>query len=389
MKRLLLFVMLLIFATSNLYAKSPNLHAKSPSLQNSDTTWYFKSWKELLAQYNALLENYEASSPKAQEMEKKVFLSYKRMRDAYSSQYTRCTKMYKKHMDAGVKKGAPMVKELELEIENLRIIGNMMKSSLDIEQQKELLKWMIEKNLPETIRTASIDTNKPGERLVKEINGVEFAFRWCPAGSFMMGSPKKENGHYDREQLHKVTLSKGFWMLETPVTQKQWEAVMHTNPSIFQGDNLPVEMVSWYDCQDFCSECQKLGLSVALPSEAQWEYACRSGTAGTHAGNLNEMGWYNPNSNSQTHPVGAKKPNKFNLYDMHGNVWEWCYDAFEWDNKSMTNGEAFIGNKNSNRVSRGGSWKDAQNFCRSAFRLERSADTKENNQGFRIIIKQE
>ncbi|MBR5161947.1 MAG: caspase family protein, partial [Thermoguttaceae bacterium] len=107
---------------------------------------------------------------------------------------------------------------------------------------------------------------KAGERQVKIVNGVEFAFRWCPPGKFKMGDDK-----------HEVTLTKGFWMMETEVTQKQWKAVMGSNPSKFKGDDLPVETVLWNDCQDFCEECTQFGLPVQLPTEAQWEYACRAG----------------------------------------------------------------------------------------------------------------
>ena len=155
-----------------------------------------------------------------------------------------------------------------------------------------------------------------GERKVVTVNGVEFAFRWCPAGTFTMGAPTSEEGLYNETQ-HEVTLTKGFWMLETEVTQKQWKAVMGTNPSFFKGDDLPVESVSWNDCQEFC---EKTGLQ--LPTEAQWEYACRAGTTDAYAGNLDEMAWYYSNSGNKTHPVGTKKPNAWGLYDMHGNVWE-------------------------------------------------------------------
>ena len=382
MKRMLLFAMLFIFATSSLFAKGPDL-------QNSEIEKSFKLWKEFLAKYDAVLVNYDASSPKAKEMEKKVLLSYARMREAYSTQYSRCAKMYKNHMDAGIKKGAPMVKELELEIENLKIIGSKMKSSLNIEQQKELLKWMNENNIQQKLKNVPLVNNKPGDRLVRVINGVEFAFRWCPAGSFMMGSRKGEKNHWKREHLHNVTLSKGFWMLETPVTQKQWKAVMHTNPSHFKGDNLPVETVDWFDCQKFCSKCEELGLPVALPSEAQWEYACRSGSTGPYAGNLDEMAWHYFNANNQTHPVGTKKPNNFNLYDMHGNVWEWCEDAFLLDISFNSNGNPIAGDKNSKRLNRGGSWRHGELETRSAFRLDRDPDAKGDNLGFRIIIKQE
>ena len=110
-----------------------------------------------------------------------------------------------------------------------------------------------------------------GERKTAVVNGVLFAFRWCPAGTFMMGSPISQARRKGAEEPHLVTLSKGFWMMETEVTQKQWEAVMGNNPSGFKGDDLPVENVSWYDCQEFCKKCSELGLPVKLPTEAQRE----------------------------------------------------------------------------------------------------------------------
>ncbi len=163
---------------------------------------------------------------------------------------------------------------------------------------------------------------KAGERKTVTVNGVEFAFRWCPAGTFMMGSPKDEKDRSSDETQHEVTLTKGFWMLETEVTQKQWKAITGDNPSNFKGDDLPVEEVSWNDCQEFCRKCSALGLPVQLPTESQWEYACRAGTTDAYAGNLDEMAWYYSNSGNKTHPVGTKKPNAWGLYDMHGNVWE-------------------------------------------------------------------
>lgn len=129
-----------------------------------------------------------------------------------------------------------------------------------------------------------------GARRTVIVNDAEFTFRWAPAGWFMMGSPKgddareesrEETGEYGRfnsEILHKVTFTKGFWIMETPVTQKHWEAVMKNNPSYFKGDNLPVEKVSWCDCQEFCKRCAQLGLPLQLPTESQWEYACRAGS---------------------------------------------------------------------------------------------------------------
>ena len=228
---------------------------------------------------------------------------------------------------------------------------------------------------------------KAGERKVEKVNGVEFAFRWCPSGTFIMGSPMSEEGRFSNETQHQVTLTKGFWMMETEVTQKQWKAVMGNLPDCgFKGDDLPVERVSWNDCQEFCKKCKKLGLSVQLPTEAQWEYACRSGTTGAYAGNLDEMAWYNEFSNKgSTHPVGTKKPNAWGLYDMHGNVWEWCADYW---NKDYPNGIVTDPTGPSNgsyRVFRGGGWSIYAQLCRSARRSCDDPDCRGDYLGFRCV----
>lgn len=153
--------------------------------------------------------------------------------------------------------------------------------------------------------------------------GVSMGMVWCPPGTFMMGS---NDGDDDEKPVHQVTLTKGFWMAETEVTQAQWKSVMEYNPSEHKGDNLPVESVTWGDCLEFC-----LQTGLALPTEAEWEYACRAGSTGRYAGTgkLEEMGWYQGNSRDETHethPVGQKLPNAWGLKDMHGNVREWCED---------------------------------------------------------------
>ncbi len=150
-----------------------------------------------------------------------------------------------------------------------------------------------------------------------------------PRGTFDMGSPETESGRGGNEgPVHKVRLSP-FLIAKYEVSQAEWKKVMGDNPSAFKDDTLPVEQVSWDDCQEFCT---KTGLS--LPTEAQWEYACRAGTSGPFAGtgNLDDMGWHRKNSGGRrTHPVGEKKPNQFGLHDMHGNVSEWCEDWYQWD----------------------------------------------------------
>ena len=367
MKRALFIAMTLLFTTSNLFAKSE-------VLQNSEIEKYSKIWKEFLSQYDSVLKNYEVSSPKAQELEKKVQLSYARMREAYALQYSRCSKMYNRYMDGGVKEGSPMVKDLEREIKILKLVGGKMKKTMTIDQQKELLQWLDDKNLPQILNY------RPGERLVKEFKGVEFVFRYCPAGSFTMGSPQTESSRQKDETQHQVTLTKGFWIMETEVTQKQWQAVMGNNPSNFKGVDLPVENVSWKDCQEFCRRTK-----FQLPTEAQWEYACRAGSTERFAGNLEEMAWAYFNSDRQTHPVGTLSPNAWNLYDMHGNVLEWGADWYdEYPVESVTDPKG--PSNGSNRVCRGGSYMNTPLDCRSATRGSSMPGRSNSLHGFRCVI---
>ena len=231
---------------------------------------------------------------------------------------------------------------------------------------------------PVHITTLDKPGTTAGERRTVTVNGVEFAFRWCPPGTFMMGSSIWERDRHTDETQHQVTLTKGFWMMETEVTQKQWNAIMGTNPSEFKGDNLPVEQVSWDDCQEFCRKCAQLGLPVQLPTEAQWEYACRAGSTGAYSG---DQGWYDT---SKTHPVGTKMPNAWGLYDMYGNVWEWCADwYYVYPSESVTDPAGPM--NGSNRVYRGGSWFGYSSCCRSAYRAYELPDARLNNLGFRGI----
>ena len=243
-------------------------------------------------------------------------------------------------------------------------------------------------------------TPKAGDRKVETVNGVEFAFRWCPAGTFMMGSPTNEEGRYDdEEKQHSVTLTKGFWMMETEVTQKQWKAVMGNLPDCgFKGDDLPVERVSWNDCQEFCKKCKSLGMPVQLPTEAQWEYACRAGSTtayfwgnalsgdkancdGNHPCGTTTKGKYL----EKTTPVGSYEANAWGLYDMHGNVWEWCADYWNKEYPSGSVTDPVGPSTGSYRVYRGGSWSSYARCCRSACRSCYGPGYRSYFLGFRVV----
>ncbi len=204
-------------------------------------------------------------------------------------------------------------------------------------------------------------------------DGERMEMIYVPPGSFTMGSPESEEGRDDTETQHRVTLTKGYWLGKYEVTQRQWESVMGANPSSFKGRDRPVDQVSWNDCQRFIAKVdaearRQFGGGARLPTEAEWEYACRAGTTGPYGGNgnLDDMGWYGGNSGDTTHPVGQKLANAWGFHDMHGNVWEWCQDWYG----------AYQGNENDPRgsasgvlrVLRGGCWPDVARGCRSASR---------------------
>ena len=239
-----------------------------------------------------------------------------------------------------------------------------------------------------------------------EINDVEFLMRWIPSGSFLMGSPDEEKGRRDNEGPQRLVYITGFWMAETPLTQSQWLVLDLENPSKFSGKDkgeFPVESVSWNDASKWISKSQSRlnGLALRLPTETEWEYACRAGT--TRAFNndedcsepegkdpaLDPLGWYNKNSNGSTHRVKTRQPNIWGLYDMHGNVWEWCLDHFEKyrpsdKNQVLENPLVQSPESGSSRVLRGGSWLFQACECRSAFRSGHHPDSRVRLYGFRL-----
>ena len=217
------------------------------------------------------------------------------------------------------------------------------------------------------------------------LNALRNSFVRIPAGEFMMGSG---NGAADERPVHRVRISRSFEMGKYEVTQAQWEAGMGSNPGHYKGLNLPVENVSWEDVQQFI---QKLnapndGYIYRLPTEAEWEYACRAGSTGDYAGALDAMAWYGSNAAGTTHPVGQKKPNSWGLYDMHGNVWEWCQDWFDGSYYTQSPSVDPRGpGAGSSRVLRGGNWVLGPGFLRSARRSGRTPGLRQNDLGFRLV----
>ena len=209
-------------------------------------------------------------------------------------------------------------------------------------------------------------------------NGVKLAMCLVPPGRFTMGAPRRSD-----ETPHQVVISEPYWLQQTEVTQAVWEKIMGNNPSQFKGGNHPVEKISWDECQQFC---KKTGLR--LPTEAEWEYACRAGTTTQYywGDKMDEdYVWYKSNSNGKTHPVGEKKPNAFGLYDMSGNVWEWCQDWYEQDyyNKGENNNPTGP-NTGSFRVFRGSSSFNDASYCRCALRIRNSPGFRNYSLGLRV-----
>jgi formylglycine-generating enzyme required for sulfatase activity len=192
---------------------------------------------------------------------------------------------------------------------------------------------------------------------------------------------------------HEVTIGKPFYMGKFEVTQEQYQQVMGANPSRFKGAKLPVERVSWGDAKEFCKRASaQCGLTLRLPSEAEWEYACRAGTrtnyhSGDTAADLARAAWYDKNSGGTTHPVGQKEANVFGLHDMHGNVWEWCEDDWHENYQSgPKDGQAWINTpRGGSRVLRGGDWYFNPGVCRSAFRIRSLPDYRDCSGGFRVV----
>ena len=213
-------------------------------------------------------------------------------------------------------------------------------------------------------------------------------------GTFMMGGTREqgEDAFDDEKPAHKVTLST-FFIGRYPITQDQWEAVMGVNPSYFKGEKLPVEKVSWFDCQEFAKKLSEMtGRHFRLPTEAEWEYAARGGKKSKRykysGGNiLNQVGWYNENSGGISHDVGQKSPNELGIYDMSGNIWEWVQDwkgdYTEDDQVNPKGPETGI-----ERVCRGGGWNREIDRARVSYRGDDQATLQYCSLGLRIALEE-
>ena len=236
----------------------------------------------------------------------------------------------------------------------------------------------------------TIDSSAPAIKTIT-VNGVSFNMILVDGGTFLMGATSEQQGAADDEKpVHSVTLSP-YYIGETEVTQELWQAVMGSNPSHYKGPKLPVERVSWYDCQEFIVKLnERTGLTFRLPTEAEWEFAARGGNKSQgyqHSGsnNLGDVAWFTDNSGSSTHDVKTKQPNELGIYDMSGNVWEWCQDwGRSYSSGSQTNPTG--PSSGSGRVDRGGSWGSNARYCRVANRGNDTPDHRNRYLGLRLAL---
>ena len=281
-------------------------------------------------------------------------------------------------------------------IEILDNLGNY-KNSMELKEKAEE-KYNRYKTDLESITSAF--ALKDAKQIIKK------ALVKCPPGKFIMGSSSQSPGHLNDEIQHEVIISKDFYIGKYPITQQQYQKVMGSNPSEFEGINNPVENISWNKAKKFCNKLNEAtkstrphGYHFDLPTEAQWEYACRAGSENSLNNNkeisseneicrnLDAVGWYQNNANGKTHPVGQKQPNTWGLFDMHGNVLEWCKDTYKanYPEVSVTDPLNDDG-KGSKRVARGGSWFRNPAGCRSSSRYVSNPDFEDNTFGFRLAL---
>ena len=248
---------------------------------------------------------------------------------------------------------------------------------------------------PQPEPECALNSDGKWEKRVALGNGVDLALVYIPNGSFVMGSDAAVDDEGSHPQ-HQVTIGRAFWMGKFEVTQAQWKAIMGTNPSKLPGDDRPVDSVSWNDAVTFLGALnQRLGrdkdTAFRLPTEAEWEYACRTGTTTKYsfsdsAWNLAKYAWFEGNSSSRTHPVGLLRPNAWGVFDMYGNVTEWCQDAWHSSYEGApTDGTAWTG-EDQDRVLRGGHWDNEPSETRSYSRYGEEAKKGTKTGGFRLVV---
>lgn len=224
-----------------------------------------------------------------------------------------------------------------------------------------------------------------------EVNGVKFKMIYVAGGTFTMGATAEQIGYMNNETpAHQVTLS-DYFIGETEVTQELWYAVMGNNPSYFtRSSRNPVEQVSWHDCQSFIQKLNQLtGLRFRLPTEAEWEFAARGGNSSkgykySGSNRIDDIAWYSGNSGNATHEVATCYPNELGIYDMSGNVWEWCSDWYG-SYSSMAQTDPSGAGSGSYRVDRGGGWNSSAQSCRVAIRNFSTPYGRYGNLGFRLV----
>ncbi|MBN2526568.1 MAG: formylglycine-generating enzyme family protein [Deltaproteobacteria bacterium] len=277
--------------------------------------------------------------------------------------------------------------------------GNIFSSDRDTERetkQFETGEWLFESAFKRIVNSLERHALERFDALQEDdfgayrdfkIHGVTQRFRWIPPGEFLMGSPESESERYDNEVQHRVELTKGFWLADTACTQQLWQAVMGDNPSKFKGKHRPVENVNWHDCVRFIERINKenSGLNLSLPTEAQWEYACRAGTMTpfSFGDNISSDFVNYVGKRDGTVDVKSLPPNSWGLYEMHGNVYEWCEDWFD----DYPTGKAVDPkgpDEGVSRVVRGGSWLYFGRDCRSANRYRHLPDFRDLIIGFRL-----
>ncbi|HPO15784.1 MAG TPA: bifunctional serine/threonine-protein kinase/formylglycine-generating enzyme family protein [Candidatus Hydrogenedentes bacterium] len=326
--------------------------------------------------------------------------------------YARATELYLEALGEARRIGEEQLVEPRKELETVRRKAVMLKAPDYAPEEwgaAEALFLAIDGTLPdfqeaqrlcqaaivryhETVRVTVERRRLESEKEARDpivVAGIELA--WIPPGSFTMG---QNNGPAEEQPEHAVTISHGFWMGKYPITQGQWKAIMGENPSGFQGDErLPVESVSWEDCKAFIEKLNAMGLGVfRLPTEAEWEYACRAGSTGRwcfgdDGESLGDYAWTPDNAAGRTHPAGEKRPNAWGLHDLHGNVCEWCEDRCHSDYQGAPmDGSAWVEGEREERVTRGGSWCILTPECGCAYRSWFAApDMRVDFMGVRIV----